>query len=283
VLIPIHLFHHIILNHFSRKPYLNQHSLSVTIHQQTKRTSYYHRESDSLIHQERSKYQNQINFWVHKNTFFETIKREESIKKKQTIQEVPEESSSTTTTTTITNNNSNNSNNNNKEDLVEPSPLIVSCIESDRVNTNLINSTLSPTSSSSPSSSSSPILSSVETKEISSSSASSTAVIDKAVSPVINVDKAIPILPNNNNPIIASFTTSNTNNNNSNNNIMNHSSGSAIEDDTIHSSMSEETDEDEQHEERFLRGLGWVPAEEDTVSDTEIEEICLKMKKMSNQ
>eukprot|EP01132_Coremiostelium_polycephalum_P002340 gene2340-2888_t len=44
---------------------------------------------------------------------------------------------------------------------------------------------------------------------------------------------------------------------------------------------TEEDEEDEEHvEERFLRGLGWVPAEEDTVSDSEIAEISLKMKRI---
>ncbi|GAM24542.1 hypothetical protein SAMD00019534_077170 [Acytostelium subglobosum LB1] len=39
-------------------------------------------------------------------------------------------------------------------------------------------------------------------------------------------------------------------------------------------------EEDVEHEERFLRGLGWVPAEEDSLSDTEIEEISMKMKEI---
>ncbi|EGC30752.1 hypothetical protein DICPUDRAFT_83316 [Dictyostelium purpureum] len=45
---------------------------------------------------------------------------------------------------------------------------------------------------------------------------------------------------------------------------------------------SEGTEEDEEHEERFLRGLGWIPEDEDPISDSEIEEITLKMKSIQN-
>eukprot|EP01133_Synstelium_polycarpum_P015411 gene15411-18278_t len=50
----------------------------------------------------------------------------------------------------------------------------------------------------------------------------------------------------------------------------------------LNSTIEEEDEEEEQeeHEERFLRGLGWVPAEEDSLSDTEIEELSIKMKEI---